>query len=94
MPPERIHFAHQVPLRDAADGRVTRHLRDQIDVQRIESGLQPHASGSHGGFASGMACAHHHHVEMFVVGHLKNVGERSLAPLGISSAGSRFAHAR
>ena len=62
---ERIHFAHQMPLRNAADGGITRHLRDQIDVQGIESGLQPHASGRHRGFAPGMAGAHHHHVEVF-----------------------------
>src|ERR1700674_3265821 len=63
---ESVHFAHQVPLGDAADGGVTRHLRDQIDVQRIESGLQPQASRRHRGFASGMTSPHHHHLEMFV----------------------------
>src|ERR1019366_8536799 len=61
-----VHFAHQMPLRDAADGRVTRHLRDQIDVQGIESRLQSHASGSHRGFASGMAGTDNHYLEMFV----------------------------
>ena len=63
---QRIHFPHQVPLRDAANGWITRHLRDQIDVQRIERSLQPHARRRHGRFASRMASAHHHHLEMFV----------------------------
>src|SRR6266446_4503030 len=63
---KRIHFPHQVPLSDAADRRITRHLRNQIDVQSIKSGLQPHASRRHSGFASSMASPHHHHLEMFV----------------------------
>src|SRR6266404_1174710 len=63
---KRIHFPHQVPLSDAANRRITRHLRDQIDVQSIKSGLQPHASSRHRRFASGMPSPHHHHLEMFV----------------------------
>src|SRR4029077_12753333 len=63
---ESVHFAHQVPLSDAANGGITRHLRDQINVQGIKSGLQPHTSGRQGGLASGMSSTHHHYFEMFI----------------------------
>ena len=62
---ERVDFAHQVSLGDAADGRIAGHLRDQVDVQRVERGLQAHAGGGHGGLASGMAGADDHYVELF-----------------------------
>ena len=74
-----IHFAHQVSLGNAANGRdYMTSARSDRRSRVIESGLQPHAGGRHRGLASGMACAHHDYVEMFVVGHLiKNIGERS-----------------
>jgi hypothetical protein len=62
---QRVDFAHQVSLRDAADRRVARHLRDQINVERVESGLQSHACGGHCRLASGVAGAHHNNVELF-----------------------------
>src|SRR6266481_6270433 len=63
---KRIYFAHQVSLSDAADRRITRHLRNQIDIQGIKSGLHPHASSRHRGLTSGMTSPHHHDLEMFV----------------------------
>ncbi len=54
-----------MPLRNAADCRVARHLRDQVDVERVKGGLQPHARRGHRGFAASMAGADHDHVELF-----------------------------
>ena len=46
-PAERVDFAYQVTFGNAAHGRVARHLRDQVNVQREQRGAQAHASGSH-----------------------------------------------
>src|ERR1700733_9665934 len=62
---ERIHFADQVTFSDAADCRVARHLRDQVDVEGDERRLQPHARGGHRGLASGMAGADDNDIELF-----------------------------
>jgi len=62
---ERVDFANQVTLRDATHRRIARHLRDQVDVERVERSLQPHARRSHGGLASGMASADDDYLELF-----------------------------
>ncbi len=62
---EGVDFADQMSLGDAADGGIAGHLRDQVDVQRVERGLQAHAGRGHGGFASGMSGADHDYVELF-----------------------------
>jgi hypothetical protein len=69
--PERVDFAHQVPLRDAAHRWIARHLRDQIDIERVESGPQAHACGCHRGLAAGMAGADDNYVELFGELHSK-----------------------
>jgi hypothetical protein len=60
-----------VSFRDAADSGVAGHLRDQIDVERVESGLQTHAGGGHRGFATGMSGADHDYIELFGELHFK-----------------------
>ncbi len=60
-----VDFANQVSFGDSAHGGVAGHLRDQVDVEGVERGLQAHAGGGHRGFASGVARAHHHDVELF-----------------------------
>ena len=60
-----IHFADEVPLGDAADGGIARHLGDKIDVERVKCGLQAHARSSHGSLASGMTGTDHDHVVRF-----------------------------
>ena len=61
-------------LGNAADRRIARHLRDQVDVERVESSLQAHARRGHGGLASGMAGADHDYVELFGELHSKSGG--------------------
>ena len=62
---ESIDFADQMAFGNASDGGIAGHLRDQVDVQRVERGLQAHARGSHGGLASGMTGADDNYVELF-----------------------------
>src|SRR5208282_1865642 len=64
-----VDFADEVAFGDSADGGVAGHLRDQVDVEREEGGLEAHAGGGHGSFASGVAGADYYYVEMFVEWH-------------------------
>ena len=66
---ERVDFADQMALGDAADGGVAAHLRDEVEVHGDERGLQAHARGSHGGLAAGMTGAHHDHIVLFGESH-------------------------
>ncbi len=60
-----VHLADQVSLGNAADCRIAGHLRDEVDVERVEGGLQPHAGGGHGGFAAGVSGANDDDIELF-----------------------------
>jgi hypothetical protein len=66
---ERVDFANKVTLGHTADGRIAAHLRDQVEVHGDDGGLQAHAGGSHGGFATGMARAHDHDIVLFGESH-------------------------
>ena len=73
FPSQRVDLAHQLPLADAADGRVAGHLRDRVQVLREQQRPRAHARGREGGFAAGVAAAYHRHVEYFRViegGHM------------------------
>jgi phosphoribosylamine--glycine ligase len=59
---ERVHFADQMPLRDAADGRITRHLRDQIQVHRDHRGAQTQAGARTRSLTTGVSGADDHDV--------------------------------
>src|SRR5690242_9654370 len=61
-------------LGNPAHRRIARHLRDQIDVQREQGCLQPHARTGHRGLASGMSSADNNNVEMF--GELTHCADR------------------
>ena len=82
---ERVDFAHQMSLGDAADRRVAGHLRNQVDVERVERGLQAHARRGHRGLASRMAGADDHYIELFGELHRARTAEvqRSAATLWI-----------
>jgi hypothetical protein len=45
--------------------RVAGHLRDQVGVDRVESGFQAHARRSHRGLAPRVPRAHHHYIVSF-----------------------------
>ena len=86
---EGVDFAHQVSLGNAADGRIAGHLRDQIDVEREQRGAQPHARGSHGGFAAGMAGADNDYVVLFGVLQTATLSGMIPVPARAGSAAAR-----
>lgn len=66
---ESINFADQMAFGDSANSGVAGHLRDEIDIQGVEGGLEAHAGCGHGRLASGVAGADDYYVEMFVKVH-------------------------
>ena len=68
-PTQRVDFAHQVTLGDAADGGVAGHLGDKIGVEGEQGGTQSHARRSHGRFAAGMTGSDDGNIEMFGKSH-------------------------
>ena len=62
---ERVDFADEMALGDAADGGVAAHLGDEIEVHGDERGLEAHARGGHCGFAAGVTGAHDDDIVLF-----------------------------
>ena len=60
---QRVDFLDQVPLADAADRRVARHLAQRLDVVRQEQRAPAHARRRERGLGAGMAAADDDHVE-------------------------------
>ena len=52
---ECVDLAHQVALADSADGRVTRHLPDMVQVEGEHQRLGAHPRGRERGFDSGVS---------------------------------------
>jgi hypothetical protein len=66
---EGIDFAHEVAFADTADRRVTRHLADEVEIERHERRFRTKAGRSGCGFAAGMTAANHHDIEDFIKSH-------------------------
>jgi curved DNA-binding protein CbpA len=66
---QRIDFPDQVPLRHPADGRVTAHLRDEVEIHRDQCRLQAHARRRHGSLAPCVSRAHYDHVVLLRKSH-------------------------
>ncbi len=64
-PTQRVDFAHQVTLGNAADGGVAGHLRDQVQVHGDDGRLQTHSRGGAGGFTPGVTGADDNDVVAF-----------------------------
>ena len=62
---ERVYFADKMSFGNTSNGGVARHLCDEINVEGIKGGLQPHPRRGHGGFAASVSCADHYHFELF-----------------------------
>ena len=54
---ERVDFTDEVTFGDAAYRGITRHLRDQVDIERVKGSLEAHAGGGHGSLAAGVSSA-------------------------------------
>jgi hypothetical protein len=78
-PAERVHLPHDRPLRDAADGRIARHLADRLERARDERDARAEPRRGDGRLRSGVSGADDEHVEAILdetVGH-GGVGERA-----------------
>src|SRR6185437_9783240 len=57
-------------FRDSPHRGIAGHLCDQVDVQRVERGLQAHACAGNRGLAAGMPGSDYNYVELFRELHL------------------------
>ncbi|MCY1229189.1 hypothetical protein D9M72_415460 [compost metagenome] len=65
----RIHFLDQVPLADAADGRIAAHLAQRLDVVGQQQRLAAHARGGECCFSAGVTATDDDDIEFFWVKH-------------------------
>jgi hypothetical protein len=56
---ERVDLAHEVPLADAAEGRVATHLAEGLDALGQQQSLVAHPRGRERRLGAGMAATHH-----------------------------------
>src|SRR6266545_2033571 len=63
---ERVDLADQVAFCNSSDGRVARHLGDQVETECDDGSLRAYYGGGVRRFASGVSRSDHHHVELFV----------------------------
>ena len=61
---EGVDLADDLPLGDAADGRIAAHLGDGVGVHGQQDGVQPEPGGGQGRFDAGMAGADDDDVEL------------------------------
>jgi hypothetical protein len=61
-----VDFAHQHPLGQPANRRITRHQAHRIEVHGNEKGPLAHAGRRHCGFTPGVPAAHYNHVMLYV----------------------------
>ena len=66
---EGVDLADDLPLADAADGRVAAHLADGVAVGREQGGAGAHPRGGQRGLGPGVAGADDDHVEVVGAGH-------------------------
>ena len=68
---QRIDLAHQMPLADAADRRVARHLADGFDIVGEQQRTRAHAGGRGRGLGPGVAAADNDDVELRLTAHVR-----------------------
>ena len=74
---QRVHLFDQMAFADAADGRVTAHLAQGLDVVRQQQGGAAHARSGQRGLGARMAAADHDDVKCLGVQH--GLGWRGLS---------------
>src|SRR5205807_2935047 len=75
---KRVHFTDEMSFGDASDGGIAGHLRNQINVQRVERGLQSHAPAGYSSLAAGMSSTDHDDVELLAEFHLSSLFYKQL----------------
>src|SRR5689334_5376461 len=66
---ERVDLTHEMSLRNAADGRVTRHLTHEIQIKSNKPGFRAQTRRGRGRLTAGVAGANHNHIEAFIKRH-------------------------
>ena len=79
QPIERVDFADQVTLAEAADRRIAGHRANRREALRDERRARAHPRGGSGRLATGMAAADNDHIEAAVHRNLQNPGRFSEA---------------
>src|SRR5262245_39833433 len=77
-------------LRDAAYGRVARHLSDQVKVHGDDRGLQAHTGTRPRCFAPGMTRTNHHDIAVFTHCYHCSGGEDESGALGSSQIANQI----
>src|SRR6266496_3992676 len=67
---ERVDFANQVSLGDAANCRVTGHLADQIKIDRYQRGPRAQTGSGRGCLATCVASSYNKDIKLLVENHL------------------------
>ncbi len=63
QPVERVDLTHDMPLAQAADGRVTGHGTDRATIEGKERGFSPAPCRSGSRLGSGVSTADYHNIE-------------------------------
>src|SRR5688572_4794403 len=63
---EGVYLSDNMAFSDSADGRVARHLADQVQIYSYQSRLRTKARGGRGRFASRVPCPDHNHIKSLV----------------------------
>jgi hypothetical protein len=66
---KRIDLSHEMTFGNSADSRITRHLSNEIQIERDEPSLGAESRGRRRGFAPGVAGANHDYIETLVKRH-------------------------
>ena len=59
---QRVDLLDQMPLADAADRRIARHLPQGLDAVGQQQGAAAHAGAGERGLGAGMATANHNYI--------------------------------
>jgi hypothetical protein len=74
-PAQRVHFPHQVPLGDAANSGIARHLRDQVEIETKQRRTQAHTRRRHRRLATCVPRTHYYNVVAFRKPHNPSILE-------------------
>ena len=66
---ERVNLAHEMAFRNSANRRIARHLTDQIEIQRNQTGFRAESRRGRRRLAARVAGADHNYIKYFIKRH-------------------------
>ena len=91
-PTQGIDFPDQVPLADAADGRIAAHRTDRLDVVGQQQGPRAGPRRGQRGLGAGVAAADHDDVVSMEIGfHQGNSTRAPVGPLSLATGLAQLA---